>query len=111
MQIANCTTPANYFHLLRRQIHRQFRKPLIVMAPKALLRAPYAKSDLHEFDDQSGDVVRYLACSLPCMCRHAAVLLEWRGANRLCSSAACADAGRSFCAGKLLLHHTALQCL
>jgi 2-oxoglutarate dehydrogenase E1 component len=37
-QIANCTTPANYFHILRRQLHRQFRKPLILMTPKSLLR-------------------------------------------------------------------------
>ena len=58
MQIANCTTPANYFHLLRRQIHRQFRKPLVVMSPKALLRDPRAKSDLVEFDDKADDVVR-----------------------------------------------------
>ena len=60
-QIANCTTPANYFHLLRRQIHRQFRKPLVVMSPKALLRDPRAKSDLVEFDDKADDVVRSLA--------------------------------------------------
>ncbi len=38
MQVANCTTPANYFHILRRQIHRKFRKPLILMTPKSLLR-------------------------------------------------------------------------
>ncbi|HEY5664913.1 MAG TPA: multifunctional oxoglutarate decarboxylase/oxoglutarate dehydrogenase thiamine pyrophosphate-binding subunit/dihydrolipoyllysine-residue succinyltransferase subunit, partial [Ilumatobacter sp.] len=38
IQVANCTTPANYFHLLRRQLHRAFRKPLIVMTPKSLLR-------------------------------------------------------------------------
>jgi len=38
MQVANCTTPANYFHILRRQIHRPFRKPLILMTPKSLLR-------------------------------------------------------------------------
>ena len=38
IQVVNCTTPANYFHVLRRQIHRKFRKPLIVMAPKSLLR-------------------------------------------------------------------------
>ncbi|MGE0045116.1 MAG: 2-oxoglutarate dehydrogenase E1 component [Hyphomonadaceae bacterium] len=38
MQVVNCTTPANYFHALRRQIHRDFRKPLIVMTPKSLLR-------------------------------------------------------------------------
>ena len=56
-QIANCTTPANYFHLLRRQIHRQFRKPLIVMAPKNLLRHPQAKSGLWEFDDIPDDKV------------------------------------------------------
>ncbi len=37
-QIANCTTPANYFHILRRQLHRKFRKPLILMTPKSLLR-------------------------------------------------------------------------
>ena len=56
-QIANCTTPANYFHLLRRQIHRQFRKPLIVMAPKNLLRHPQAKSGLWEFDEIPDDKV------------------------------------------------------
>ncbi|WP_417493829.1 2-oxoglutarate dehydrogenase E1 component [Maricaulis sp.] len=38
MQVANCSTPANYFHILRRQIHRGFRKPLIMMTPKSLLR-------------------------------------------------------------------------
>ena len=38
MQVANCTTPANYFHILRRQMHREFRKPLILMTPKSLLR-------------------------------------------------------------------------
>lgn len=38
MQVVNCTTPANYFHALRRQLHRNFRKPLIVMSPKSLLR-------------------------------------------------------------------------
>ena len=38
MQVANCTTPANYFHILRRQMHRSFRKPLILMTPKSLLR-------------------------------------------------------------------------
>ena len=37
-QVVNCTTPANYFHVLRRQIHRNFRKPLVVMTPKSLLR-------------------------------------------------------------------------
>jgi len=42
----NCTTPANYFHALRRQIHRDFRKPLIVMTPKSLLRHKRAVSRL-----------------------------------------------------------------
>jgi 2-oxoglutarate dehydrogenase E1 component len=37
-QVANCSTPANYFHILRRQLHRQVRKPLIIMTPKSLLR-------------------------------------------------------------------------
>lgn len=54
-QVANVTTPANYFHLLRRQLHRSFRKPLVVMAPKNLLRHPAAKSDLAEFDDVADD--------------------------------------------------------
>jgi 2-oxoglutarate dehydrogenase E1 component len=38
IQVVNCTTPANYFHVLRRQMHRSFRKPLVVMTPKSLLR-------------------------------------------------------------------------
>ena len=41
MQVVNCTTPANYFHALRRQMHRNFRKPLIVMTPK-IAAAPQA---------------------------------------------------------------------
>jgi 2-oxoglutarate dehydrogenase E1 component len=45
-QVANCTTPANYFHILRRQIHRKFRKPLILMTPKSLLRHKRVVSDL-----------------------------------------------------------------
>lgn len=53
-QVVNVTTPANYFHVLRRQIHRDFRKPLIVISPKNLLRHPQCKSDLAEFDDNSG---------------------------------------------------------
>ncbi len=46
MQVMNCTTPANYFHALRRQMHRDFRKPLIIMTPKSLLRNKYCTSDL-----------------------------------------------------------------
>jgi 2-oxoglutarate dehydrogenase E1 component len=47
--VANCTTPANYFHILRRQIHRSFRKPLILMTPKSLLRHKMAVSKTDEF--------------------------------------------------------------
>jgi len=49
MQVVNCTTPANYFHVLRRQMHRDFRKPLIVFTPKSLLRHKKAVSTLAEF--------------------------------------------------------------
>src|SRR5690606_9597305 len=44
LQVANCTTPANYFHILRRQMHRPFRKPLIIMTPKSLPRHTQAAS-------------------------------------------------------------------
>ncbi|MBF9019744.1 2-oxoglutarate dehydrogenase E1 component [Rhodobacterales bacterium HKCCA1058] len=47
--VANCTTPANYFHILRRQIHRSFRKPLVLMTPKSLLRHKKAVSRTEEF--------------------------------------------------------------
>ncbi|KAL2798439.1 thiamine diphosphate-binding protein [Aspergillus keveii] len=53
MQIAYMTSPANLFHLLRRQIHRQFRKPLIIFFSKSLLRHPIARSSLEEFTDDS----------------------------------------------------------
>ena len=48
MQVANCTTPANYFHILRRQLRREIRKPLILMTPKSLLRHKRATSRLDE---------------------------------------------------------------
>ena len=48
-QIANCTTPANYFHILRRQLHRGFRKPLVLMTPKSLLRHKRVVSNLAQF--------------------------------------------------------------
>ncbi len=51
--VANCTTPANYFHILRRQMHRDFRKPLILMTPKSLLRHPMCISDAADFTDGS----------------------------------------------------------
>ncbi len=47
--VANCTTPANYFHILRRQLHRSYRKPLILMTPKSLLRHKLAISDADDF--------------------------------------------------------------
>ncbi|MFA5264257.1 MAG: 2-oxoglutarate dehydrogenase E1 component [Opitutaceae bacterium] len=49
LQVANITTPANFFHALRRQMRRDFRKPLVVMSPKSLLRHPAAVSKLDEF--------------------------------------------------------------
>jgi 2-oxoglutarate dehydrogenase E1 component len=49
IQVCNITTPANYFHVLRRQMLRPFRKPLVIMTPKSLLRHPMAKSAREEF--------------------------------------------------------------
>ena len=53
MQVMNCTTPANYFHALRRQMHRDFRKPLIIMTPKSLLRNKYCVSYLNDFSKEN----------------------------------------------------------
>ncbi|MFL5748258.1 MAG: 2-oxoglutarate dehydrogenase E1 component [Niastella sp.] len=75
IQLVNCTTPANFFHVLRRQLHRDFRIPLIVFAPKSLLRHPLCVSPVSEFtqghfhkliDDTnvtSTEVKRVLFCS------------------------------------------------
>lgn len=75
IQVANCTTPANFFHLLRRQLKRDFRKPLVVFTPKSLLRSPQCVSKLEEFteggfreviDDsyvKAADVKRVLFCT------------------------------------------------
>jgi 2-oxoglutarate dehydrogenase E1 component len=49
MQVINCTTPANFFHALRRQLKRDFRCPLIVMTPKSLLRHPKCVSPMEDF--------------------------------------------------------------
>ena len=49
MQVMNCTTPANYFHALRRQMHREFRKPLVIMTPKSLLRNKFCTSNINDF--------------------------------------------------------------
>ena len=51
MQVVYCTTPANVFHVLRRQIHREFRKPLIFFFSKSLLRHPLARSPLEHFSE------------------------------------------------------------
>ena len=53
LQVMNCTTPANYFHALRRQMHRDFRKPLIIMTPKSLLRHKYCISNLEDFSKKN----------------------------------------------------------
>ncbi|HEY1613614.1 MAG TPA: 2-oxoglutarate dehydrogenase E1 component [Rhizomicrobium sp.] len=54
IQVAYCTTPANYFHVLRRQVHRPFRKPLILMTPKSLLRHKRVVSSLADMAPGSG---------------------------------------------------------
>jgi 2-oxoglutarate dehydrogenase E1 component len=53
MQVLNCSTPANYFHALRRQMHREFRKPLVIMTPKSLLRHKRAVSNLADLAEGS----------------------------------------------------------
>ncbi len=53
IQVVNCTTPSNYFHVLRRQMHREFRKPLIIMTPKSLLRHKRCVSKISEFTSKS----------------------------------------------------------
>jgi len=53
IQVANCTTPANYFHILRRQMRRDFRKPLVLMTPKSLLRHKLAVSSIGDFTGES----------------------------------------------------------
>ncbi|WP_119461704.1 2-oxoglutarate dehydrogenase E1 component [Rhodospirillaceae bacterium SYSU D60014] len=78
MQVVNCTTPANYFHVLRRQLHRNFRKPLVMMTPKSLLRHKLAVSKLADMaegtsfhrvlwddaqPDADKDVKRVVLCS------------------------------------------------
>ena len=53
LQVMNCTTTANYFHALRRQIHRDFRKPLVIMTPKSLLRNKLCISKLEDFGQKN----------------------------------------------------------
>ncbi len=66
MQVVNCTTPANYFHVLRRQMHRPFRKPLIVMSPKSLLRHKSVVSTLAEMGPESRFRRVHYCDELPC---------------------------------------------
>ena len=75
IQVVNCTTPANFFHVLRRQLHRDFRVPLVIFTPKSLLRHPLCVSPLADFthgkfhelidDEQASpiNVTRVLFCS------------------------------------------------
>ena len=51
LQVVNCSTSSQYFHVMRRQLHRTFRKPLIVVAPKKLLRLKEACSEIEEFGE------------------------------------------------------------
>ncbi len=53
LQVMNCTTPANYFHALRRQMHRDFKKPLVIMTPKSLLRNKYCVSNIEDFSKKN----------------------------------------------------------
>ncbi|MGE0284546.1 MAG: 2-oxoglutarate dehydrogenase E1 component, partial [Rhizobiaceae bacterium] len=64
IQVCNITTPANYFHVLRRQMHRPFRKPLVIMTPKSLLRHPMAKSPACDFIGE-GHFMRILSDTNP----------------------------------------------
>ena len=75
LQVLNCSTPGNFFHALRRQLHRPFRKPLIIFTPKSLLRHPRCVSSISELskgkfleviDDSSADankIDRVVVCS------------------------------------------------
>ena len=53
LQVVNCSTPANFFHVLRRQVHRDFRKPLVVFTPKSLLRHKRCVSRMARFGEDS----------------------------------------------------------
>jgi 2-oxoglutarate dehydrogenase E1 component len=97
IQVCNITTPANYFHVLRRQMHRPFRKPLIIMTPKSLLRHPMAKSAASDFIGE-GHFMRILSDPAPpadakvkrlvlCSGKVAYDLIEARDAAELCDTA------------------------
>ncbi|UCH75965.1 MAG: 2-oxoglutarate dehydrogenase E1 component [Rhodospirillales bacterium] len=70
-QVVNCTTPAQYFHVLRRQMHRNFRKPLVIMTPKSLLRHKSCVSRLDEFT--TGTTFHRVMYDNEALCEDAAV--------------------------------------
>ncbi len=76
MQVCNITTPANYFHALRRQIHRPFRKPLIIMTPKSLLRHKRAVSNLIDFTDERASFHRIMVDGAEAGCDVGGVTLK-----------------------------------
>ncbi len=65
MQVVNCSTPASYFHVLRRQLYRKFRKPLVILTPKSLLRHKRAVSKLEDFGPDTR-FRRVMECERPC---------------------------------------------
>ena len=89
MQVANCTTPANYFHVLRRQMHRPFRKPLILMTPKSLLRHKHCTSFLADFGPGSSfhRVLRDQAEVVPGAWTHASWPTTARSSASSCAAA------------------------
>ena len=89
IQVANLTTPAQYFHILRRQMKRDFRKPLVIMTPKSLLRHKQAVSPIEEFTDNTFHEVLDDPCAEPSKTRRVLLcsgkvyydLLERRGSD------------------------------
>lgn len=81
--VANCSTPASYFHIVRRQIKQPYRRPLILMTPKSLLRHPQCTSRLEEFDGVFQPVIApFLHGQAPALhMHHAAALLHPNGVN------------------------------
>lgn len=90
IQVANCSTPASYFHILRRQLQRNYRKPLVIMSPKSLLRHKLAVSNLEDLaegagfkpvlaDEQAKNVKRVVICTGKVYYD----LYEFREANKL----------------------------
>lgn len=90
IQVANCSTPASYFHILRRQLLRDYRKPLVIMTPKSLLRHKLAVSDLKEFAEGTSfapllgdDKIKQAKRVVFCTGKVYYELLEYRDANKI----------------------------